>query len=123
MDYIVHFPEFVEPGPTNSGKLIRKQGGLQFGVIPGIMSSKMKTYTIDCVDRLEEFLKEMNTTCKGFNPDSDFRDFVDENGRPLFSQDQAAYLNRVLLECYRLCAREVIDIHLFHAKMEATGKK
>ena len=83
----------------------------------------MKEYTINCVERLEEFLQDMNLQCKGFSPDSDFRDFSDEKGEPMFTEEQASYLNKVLLECYRLCAKEVIDIHLFHARMNAQAKK
>lgn len=83
----------------------------------------MKKYKIDCVQSLEGFLKEMNGTCDGFSPDSDFRDFADKEGKPLFTDKDAAYLNKVLLECYRLCAKEVIDIHMFHSGLHVNPGK
>jgi len=79
----------------------------------------MKQYRIDSVTSLERFLKDMSGHCEGFSPDSDFRDFSDKYGRPMFSEEEAAYLNKILLECYRLCAKEVIDIHMFHSSINA----
>jgi len=83
----------------------------------------MKQYQINCQDALKEFLGDISLNCKDFSPNSDFRDYKNENGEALFTPEESAYLNRVMLECYRFCALEVIDIHRFYTKLKTQNKE
>lgn len=82
----------------------------------------MKQYEINCEDALKEFLGDISLSCKDFSPESDFRDYKNEQGEALFTPEESDYLNKVMLECYRFCALEVIDLNRYYSKMKTTQK-
>jgi hypothetical protein len=48
---------------------------------------------------------------KDFAPEDDFLDYKDEYGQPVFTKEEAAYLDDVMLYCYVFCLDNSLDIH------------
>jgi hypothetical protein len=67
-------------------------------------------------------LGDISLSCKDFSPESDFRDYKNEHGEALFTPEESDYLNKVMLECYRFCALEVIDLNRYYSKMKTAQK-
>lgn len=59
----------------------------------------------------EEFIREtVQNIGMGYHPDSRFEDYVDDNGKRLFSDDEAEELNMKTNAAFNVLGTEVYDI-------------
>jgi hypothetical protein len=71
-----------------------------------------KRYTINSRESIKNFLYDLQLRVKrGFTPEEDFLDYKDANGLPVFTKEEAAYLDDIMLYCYVFCLDNSLDIH------------
>jgi hypothetical protein len=71
-----------------------------------------KIYIINSRASIKSFLYDLQLRVKrDFSPEDDFFDCKDDHEQPLFSEEEAAYLEDVMLYCYIFCMDNSLDIH------------
>ena len=71
-----------------------------------------KRYIINSRASVKHFFYDLQLRVKKeFAPEDDFFDFKDEEGQPIFSEEEATYLDDVMLYCYVFCMDNSLDIH------------
>jgi hypothetical protein len=46
-----------------------------------------------------------------FHPDDDFRDYRTIENKPFYSEDEAAFRNELMNECFKVCDKEKVEIY------------
>ena len=106
---------------------ILRRGILRDTIIPGLFGNKKNRYmktdkecTVYGVTvQLRSFIDLLGA---GFHPDTDFSDYVDAAGKPVFSKRGADLNNREIADCFSMCRRFNIDLYeiaanIFHEKL------
>jgi hypothetical protein len=72
----------------------------------------MKIYHINSKEAIKEFFADIQSRYKQpFDPIDDLSLLTTENGQSLFSEEEAAYMDDVMLNCFVYCADHRLDIH------------
>jgi hypothetical protein len=72
----------------------------------------MKYYTINSTASIRQFILDIYKRYqKPFLPEDDFSDLLDAKGQPVFSAEEAAYLDDVMLYCFVFCMDNALDLH------------
>ncbi|MCU7552686.1 hypothetical protein OCK74_26435 [Chitinophagaceae bacterium LB-8] len=71
-----------------------------------------KRYIINSRESVKNFLYDLQVRVKKeIAPEDDFFDYKDEYAQPVFTQEEAEYLDDVMLYCYIFCMDNSLDIH------------
>jgi len=72
----------------------------------------MQSFSINGVDAVNGFLKNVYLrTGKEFDPAKEIKSLTDKNGMPVFSEQEAAYLDNIMTECFVYCVLNDLDIY------------
>lgn len=72
----------------------------------------MKIYHINSEEAVKEFFCELQSRYQQpFDPIDDIASLITKDGRPVFSAEEAAYLDDVMLDCFVYCSDHRLDIH------------
>ena len=72
----------------------------------------MIQFQITNIDSICDFLNEMFSRNDGeFDPADDLRILTDHNSRPLFTEEEAGYLDPIMTECFIFCVLNGVNIY------------
>ena len=73
----------------------------------------MNTYTIDSEETVKQFFKDVHELYPfEWHPDDDFHEYMKEDQKTrVFTDEEAAYLNKVMIKCFDYCDDNDIDIY------------
>ena len=70
------------------------------------------SYNIDTIEDVKSFFTDLVYKLHlNFHPDDPFEDYVMEDGRPLFTQQEAAIFETLMNECFNVCDKADVDIY------------
>lgn len=79
----------------------------------------MKTFQINSFDAVNDFLFGLYSKSDfAFDPAEDIKTLTDKSGNPLFSEKEAVYFNKVLLECFIFCIHNDLNIYTIAAMVQ-----
>lgn len=73
---------------------------------------KVSTYTINTSADVKAFFSDLiNKHGLNFHPDTDFKDYTNEDGSNSFTKKEQKYLNKIMWKCFKVCAKMKTDIY------------
>ncbi len=79
----------------------------------------MIQFQITNIDSICDFLYEMYSRYGGkFDPANDLRVLNDHQGIPLFSKEEAGYLDSIMTECFIFCVLNGVNIYTLASIVE-----
>ena len=83
----------------------------------------MQSFSINGVDAINNFLNNVyNRSGKVFDPADEIKCLTDQKGKPVFSDQEATYLDNVMTECFVYCVLNDLDIYKLASQLKNKTK-
>ena len=71
-----------------------------------------KQYLLRSAEDVKQFFRDIHSIYDAeFHPDDDFKDYTDGEENRSFTDEQAEYLNKIMVDCFQFCEDNDLDIY------------